>query len=656
MLNTLYITLSAPLIGSLLVASLSLLLVLLYQRSKKPIPYLLVCLPYLLAVFPFVLFRELPAGDSHTFWYPSFEHILNAVRDGYLFPQWFPTSGGVRIGLSHITFSPTLPHRILGCYLYSFLPFSSVIIYKLGYISGVMLMCFGWWLVLNHLTGCRLAAYFGTLMIMMGGAGITFHQEQVLGVTCYIPWFVYSILKIRDDPRFIFPAAILFGLGLTVYYPQIEFISMGLFIVVMAFFSPSTIKNLFLAQKRSSVLLLILFILALLPALYLLKDINNLACDTRKFSTDTYPEYLKMNQAGLSSASSSYFHQYIKPTVQDAEIEGYGEMPDRCSLFVGRIALVLALFGIISMPRKAWPIIIFLVFFIALTLGINSPISIPSILFMLRFPTINLFREWVHFFPMINFCLSALAALGFAGLVRYRGKNAGTVFSILIPIILFIQIADLSLYDRQYITEFKEDAGPDLESQFFSRKSYSIIRVLQYKNRHGLYHICPEAIPLEPYLTTNIITVPGREERDPAEICSILSRGDNQVIIDTPIPSIFQSDEEIGRLSCPAEVTSRGLMVMVSAPGAALLVPPLNYDLRPRAFLDGEEVMVARVNGALSGVFVPEGIHSVSFRIPWDIYWPLVWIQWLLYVFLAAFFIVGARRERNRDEMGRSDN
>ena len=629
---------------SLLIAAISVILVLIWQRKRGSIPYPLTWVPYLLAVFPFILFRELPAGDSHTYYFPAFESILNAVRDGNLFPQWFPVNGGIRVGVYHIVFITTIPHRILGYYIYSFLPFSPVIIYKLGYISGVILMCYGWWLVLNHFTRCRPAAYFGTLMIMMGGTGITFHQEHVLGSTYLIPWFVLSVLKIKENSRYIFPTVILFGLGLTTWFPQIVSISMGLFVLVIALFSPAAIKKMFLAQKRSALILLILFTLSLLPAIYLLKNIHNLDCDIRMVTAHTYPDYLKLNQSGQSSAISSYFHQYINPTVREADIEGYGEMPDRCSFFVGMIALVLVLFGIIFMPRKALPIIILLVFFTALTLGINCPVSIPRILFLLRFPAINVFREWVHFFPMINFCLSALAALGLAALVRGRGKSAGTVFSVLIPIILFIQIADLSLYDRQYITEFKEDAGPELESRFFSRKSYSVSRVFQYKQRHGLYRICPEAIPRKPYLTTNIITVTGGEKRKLLETCSILSLNSNQIVIDTPIVGKFEPGKKIRRLFCPATVNSRGLTVRVTAPGAALLVTPLNYDLGARAFLDEEEVPVVRLNGALSGVFVPEGEHLVVFKVPWDIYWPLVWIQWLFYIFLAVFFIVTKRK------------
>jgi len=106
---------------------------------------------------------------------------------------------------------------------------------------------------------------------------------------------------------------------------------------------------------------------------------------------------------------------------------------------------------------------------------------------------------------------------------------------------------------------------------------------------------------------------------------------------------------EIGRLSCRASVDSRGLVAWAAAPETGLLVTPLNYDLRPRAYLNDEEVTMVRLNGTLSDVFVPKGDYQGVFKAPRDIYWILVWIQRLLYIFLAAFFIVTARKNRREN-------
>ncbi|MEA1928791.1 MAG: hypothetical protein U9N73_11355, partial [Candidatus Auribacterota bacterium] len=602
--------------------------------------------------FFFVFSRDLPAGDSHTYYFPAFESILNAVRDGNLFPQWFAANGGVRIGFFHINLISTLPGRVLAYYLLSFTPISTVVIYKIQYLASVLLMGFGWWMALKQLTRSRLAAYFGTLMVIMGGTGITFHQEQVLGVTCYIPWFVYSILKIRDDTRYIFPAVTLFGLGLTVYYPQINLLSMGTLAVLLSIFYPVFLKKIFREQKKRAYLLPVLFILAILPSIYILYYNSNLTSSIRTekamYFPKDYSEYILLNRAGgETSALPSYLLQYLNPTVQVADIEGYGEMPDRCSFFVGRIGLLMVLFGIILKPHRAIPIIILLICSVALALGINFPLPIPRYLFLIRVPTIALFRQWLHFFPLINFCLSALAAIGFAAFLNFARRKSNIMLSAVVPIILFLQIAELSFYDLKYCFEFQTtEAITNMEDNFFNRRDYAGIHWFQYKNRHRLYHTCPEAIPTGTYLTTNTITVDGGEEDELEKIRLILTMESDQTVIDTPMKGMIQANKQIKNLPCPATANSRGLKVRVSAPGAALLVTPLNYDLGATAFLDDEETPLIRVNGALSGVVVPKGYHRVSFIIPWDIYWFLVWIQWVLYLFIALFFL----RKNNIDK------
>lgn len=631
---------------SILISTGSLIILFLCRRRRVTTPYPLACIPFLLAIIPFIFSSNLPAGDSHTYYYPAFESITNSVREGTLFPQWFGANGGVRIGFFHINLISTIPGRVFAYYFLSPLPISPIVIYKVQYGFAVILMGFGWWLALKRLTHSSLAAFFGTLMVIMGGTGITFHQEQVLGVTCYIPWFVYSILKIQDNTGYIFPAVTLFGLGLTVYYPQINFLSMSILVILLVISNPAILKNVLQEQAKRTPLMLLLFILSILPSIYILYHSNNLTSSIRTEKAMYYPknysEYILLNYAGgTTSAIPSYLLQYLNPVVQDDEIEGYGEMPDRCSFFVGRIGLLMALLGVILRPRRTLPVIILLICFIALTLGINSPLPIPKYLFLINFPTISLFRQWLHFFPTINFCLSALAAIGCAALVNFARCKSNILFNALFAIILFLQITDLSLYDREYCSEFQTtETITNMEDNFFNRTDYAGVHWFQYKNRHRLYHTCPEAIPTGIYLTTNIITVEGGEEEELREICSSnLTTRSDQVVITTAIESMFQVGEAIRKLSCPTNVTSRGLIVRVSAPSVGLLVTPLNYDLNTRAFLNDEELPVLRVNNALSGIVVPEGTHRIEFKVPWDIYWPLVWIQWLLYLVIAIFLI-----------------
>ena len=105
----------------------------------------------------------------------------------------------------------------------------------------------------------------------------------------------------------------------------------------------------------------------------------------------------------------------------------------------------------------------------------------------------------------------------------------------------------------------------------------------------------------------------------------------------------------ISRLPSSTMVGYQGISVLINSPTAGLVVTPLNYDLDPTAVLDGTEVQAVRANSALVGIFVPKGFHRLELTIPWDVYWPLVWIQWLLYIFLAVLFIL-MRRKNSRED------
>lgn len=593
-------------------------------------------------MLPFVLTAELPVGDSHTYYYPAFESFLGAAREGTFFPRWLAANGGVRIGFFHINLISTLPGRVFAYYLLSLLPLSAAVIYKVQYLAGVLLIGFGWWLALKQLTRSSLAAYLGTVMVIMGGTGITFHQEQVLGVTAYFPWFIYSLLKIRDDHRYVYPAAILFGLGLTAYYPQINFFSMLLALAAMGIPFFRSIRHW--RWWTGPVAFLFLF-LASLPSLYILhhnsKFTSSIRTERAVYFPENYSEYLRLNRAGgTTSALPTYFWQYLDPVVQSADIAGYGEMPDRCGFFVGRVALLFALLGVLFKPRTALPWLMLLAAFSGLTLGINCVITIPKLLFSIRFPTFSLFRQWLHFFPLVNFSLSALAAIGLAGIVRLCRGRGRAIYLLMIILPLSLEVAELSAYDQKYVSEFRDSEHPgSMEENFFIRTDYAGVHWFQYRNRHRLYHTCPEAIPVESFLTAYTVTVPGGEERELDEICALIAGGGTGPVIDRRINGGFNPGEGIGRSAAFSTVTSRGLNVRLSTPSAALLVTPLNYDLGARAFLDGEEITPVRINGALTGIPVEAGEHRVNFIIPGDIYWPLVWIQWLLYLMIAIFLI-----------------
>lgn len=633
--------------------SLSLFLILGLIKKKSILHYLIVCIPYVIVIYKFLHSPNLPGGDTWRNYISEFNFLIHAVTNRHFLPEWFPSCGGIRTGYFHIITFMTLPNRIFGYFLYSIIRDNVIFVYKLQYAAGIIFMCFGWWLVLRKLTGCRYAAYFGTLMIMMGGTGISLHQEQVVATTYLIPWFVLSILKMRDDSSYIFPAVILFGLSLNTHLPQNHIISAALFGCIMVLTHPRLsfrlVIKLFREQRKSALILILLFALAILPTLYLVSNLGNLSSALRSSENifpQNYEEYLGTNCQGFSSALPIYFHQYVKPVFWGQVDSLHGLPEDRQAFFVGRLAFILIFVALLFDTRRAASIFLLLIGFVILTLGKNSTIPVLKFFYTIHFPFIKIFREWYHFFPFVNFCFSALAALGIASLVRFSRKNIIlrlAFFLIVIPL-LFINIADLVFYDKGCIATFNSGVHTWNDTNNFltinAREGCGSGYFIQYKNRYRLAASYPQAIPIQPYLTTKVAPVESGVADEFKMVGEIISKGENGAVINAPSPLLdtFLSKNEISRNEVDWALNYEGLSFDITVPENSLLVTPLNYDLGVNAYVDGKKSKVWRVNSALCGILAERGHHRIDLRVALDAYMPIVWTQMLLYIFLFLFF------------------
>ncbi len=631
--------------------------------------FLLACVPYLLVVFHFLLTDRLD-GDSWRTHFPKFNYICDSLAAGCPFPPWFPSSGGIRLGVFHINFNQTLPNRLVGYLLYLLSPVSVVAAYKLQYVSGVLLMAFGWWLALREIAAARIAAFCGTLMILMGGTGITFHQEHALATASLFPWFAFALLRARRSPAYLFPAAIIFGLGLSAHYPQIQAVSMGLTLAALLAFRVIRLRNLRPARAWHIPLLAALVLLSALPSLYVYHAARDLASRERRsffMGRDiaggdsppiiqvegrsyavgrdrSYAAYLRLHRPTFS-ASPRYFRQYLIPSWGKSPSEPYpADVRDRCSFFVGRVGLLLAALGVILAFRRSLPFLVLLIVFSAFSLGLYGPV--PKLLYSIRFPMIHVFRQWVHFFPMVNFSLSALAAIGIDRWLETGGrkpKAAGAVAAAAVFTLAF----DLAAYDLRYLKILAEKTVPADRRSTFYLPDTPESRVFQYRDRLLLQQFCPEAdSPGEAYLTAGIENLADGEEPDFGELCRTLKREGADVLTGIPARTLsrhFSPGGRAERRPVPSRVEYDGLVVEAELEEPALLVTPLNCGLRPEAFVNGEKTEVFPANRALAAVLLDRGYSLVRFTIPADIYWPLVGVQWLLYLLAAGFFVIRRR-------------
>lgn len=602
--------------------------------------YLLVSSPYLFITFGFVFSNVLPGPDSQTNHFPVFQFFAEALVNGFGAPTWLPITGGVDVGYYHINFFPFLPHRLAGYSIAALFPVSMVTAYKLQLVLGVLLFAYGWYAVIAHLTRSQYAAFWGTICILMGGTGITFHQEQVIATSHLLPWFTFCLLKLREQRLYILPAGTLFGLGLSTHYPQIQLIAMSLVAIAIFLWHRPVLASVFSTAKKFSYWVALLVFLGSLPSLYIWYHGDTLASSIRGMESlqpVSYEEYDRMNKQQVSSALPWYLSQYVHPYHEETNHRTSGH-EDLYGMFIGRISLLLCIVGLMFRPALALPVLVLSAAFAELTMGINSHLALPKLLFKSGFPFINVFRQWYHFFPLLNFCLSLLGALGFAVVFKriYEGpsrfKKYGLIF------VIFLNFLDLAYYDQVYMQKFCQEAPPEPMQQYLSEKA-GWVATFQYKDRFKLTHDCPKAIPTAPFLTTDYTTTARGVDVERAWACEL----ERQAMVATNIPNVMPRIlRQPGGTTNPVtqNVTPWGVNYQVKAPVPSLLVSLVNYSMGASVYIDDQPAEAWRVNSALSGVLLEAGAHNVEFRKPGGWYAIISWIQVMLYSLTALMLMI----------------
>ncbi len=613
------------LIGISCVLSLPLL------EGRSWVAFGLTALPYLVSVFDFLVLPAItPEGDSNAFHQPMFDYFVEAFGKDHYLPTWFPFQGGVPAAMFQINFFFTLPARFVGTVLAALIPLPTLFFYKLQFILSVVLLGFGWWLVLLRLTKSRTSAYLGTVTLMMGGTGITSHQEQVMATAHLVPWFVLCLLELRERPAFLLPLLILAGIGTYTHYPQILAISFAAFSAAVITLKPEVLQAWRDLRRRPWFLLVCLVALttSLAPGLYMLGHADEFGSPERDAATlrvDDYEAYLQLN---LQQTSSAPVHSLLEYLVPGNKPDSPMNEMDSSGLFVGRIGLalgLLSLFGGRSSLRLSIVFVVLAGLFAALVVGVNF--VLPRFLFWARFPLIDVFRQWYHFMPMLNLCLTVLAALGL-GVIRRRA---------FIGAVIFVQVFDLASFDRAYIQRIVKNEERTLEETLNSQLQF------QYRGRMELGRECPTSVPDKPFLTRAVVAVAGGRAAERSRVCHLADAA--RVVVPGDFPVTFLAGREEHSTSPMIWRHYHNMMIAyLDGQEAALLVTPLNEGLDFRAEVDGSPSQVWRINGALVGVLVGPQTRLVVLRPAQGFFKFSVLLQAILYATVTIVLVVGLRR------------
>lgn len=603
----------------------------LYLYWKTRTDSFLRCFPYVAIIYLITmagyLVAKYPIHDSFYYYFRVFQYIAESFAAGENYPAWFPYTGGVRIGFSHINYGYALPYHLFGYVLYAATPFSILFAYKLSCVVGTLLIGLGWGLFLERLTKSALASVVGTLAVMLGGSCITLHQEQVLVTLTYYPWLLLAFYELKNDRRWLLVIAALAGILVVTHYPQIHLVAIVLFILLVTATNPAAVRErLFLPSWKLLALSFIVFLMAASPLAYIVSHMNELASRHRPlFFPNDYETWLQINgPQGYASGRPWYFKQYLV-----GMFGRYNPFADSNGFFIGRVTVMLAAAGLIFQFRKSWPIAVLGVLYALLTMGIHSPIDLASLLFHTAKPLIGVMREWVHFFPLLNLSLIALAAYGVAywclRITPGRLDRPWTTW--LTSAVFMVLVYDITDFSNQYIYAYTQKPPPSVVSGGFYLSKHDPSLVL-YRSRMQLHGIssdtcCSDVIPSEPYLTSNVIPTVTAPDSQLNRLVTARRNLESGVVADIPmsmLPAAKSDALATGHDRVEQMLRYDGIHLNATTTRTALLVTAANYDLGWDATVDGESVPVWRVNGALAGMLIGPGKHRVTLRVRRDSY------------------------------------
>ncbi|MCK7521165.1 MAG: hypothetical protein MZV64_27510 [Ignavibacteriales bacterium] len=248
-----------------------------------------------------------------------------------------------------------------------------------------------------------------------------------------------------------------------------------------------------------------------------------------------------MNKYGYCSASFDYLKQYIAPS-NKLEKGSKASIEDKQSFYVGRIGVLFVLLSALFCFRRVKGLLFALIFFILLALGINGPMA--YILFKANFPFIDSFRQYFHFFILINSCMALMGAVFADKLIEYlKTKPKILYLAVLIPL-FYLHLVDLSLYGINYYRNYtvsnldpniihKFEFSPEIQKQFnqenrsfYKTNDEFLTTLLHYKDRLYIRYLCPKSVPSGFYQTNNLSYHTNKEDLD--RICDIRRKRDNR--------------------------------------------------------------------------------------------------------------------------------
>jgi len=391
------------------------------QKNKKAnefIPPAIFFIVSLIFTLPFLLkWNHFGVGDWELFVTMAAIPQKTILHFGQ-FPFWNPYIGGGNILFSHPEVGILSPFFLL------MLTFGPVVGIKIQMLLAYFLGFYGTYLFARKLGISNISSYL-VAFVYFGSSYFALHfsiGHVPFTHFCFLPWFIYFILKIEENYKFFFGASlsialIVLGNGAAVPFLYAAFFA-GLFLLLYSYENKNYvhIKNYIFSIFTGLLLSAVKFIPM---AVYLFQN------RWEGMTTDATP-FRFLFDAFFS------FNQTIFKTMKTAEHWGWHEY----SAYISPLVLILALIALIYSFKKSRIYLILALFFFILGLGHFSSVSLWALL--TKLPGFSSVRSPARVFQFMILSFGILSAFGLDYLLNKYSESIKNLKYYAIGFIAFI--------------------------------------------------------------------------------------------------------------------------------------------------------------------------------------------------------------------------
>jgi len=401
------------------------------KRGLAPLGFGLLIVGWLIKYFD-LYFDPLLAFPRDNFRsnYLAFAYVGEYLRQLGDYPVWlFNGEGGMWLDALINNYLLLAPSRLPAYWIALKTNLDLNAIYKVVIILGSQaIFLYGSFRLARKFLEAKYAYAIISLMVISSPLIGTLHQEQDLALMTILPFIWLSFFAVLKNERYLLVLGSLVGLAFLIHYPHILLIY---FILVgacsLCFQRSRSVLSRFLHQMKSNRLLAItalaMMIVSCTPTLYLfVKYAGNIKSDFRgqsdKIEISSYADYMKMRAIYETSAYPTDLLSYILGP-------GHGAAKKRSLLddkgfFVSPTVLFVLFISILFLFRSMGFQVLLIAGLAWVTLGVYA--GAPRALWHI-FPGIKLFRQWYHFYPLLNYHLIVLIAAVLLNLSTFKNKT-----------------------------------------------------------------------------------------------------------------------------------------------------------------------------------------------------------------------------------------